>query len=43
MEPPQCNQCGYSFKKRTRLNTPGHCPICKSESISLPRFQITER
>jgi len=21
MKPPQCNQCGYSFKKRTRLNT----------------------
>ena len=42
MKPPQCNQCGYSFKKRTRLNTPGHCPICKSESISPPRFQIME-
>jgi len=42
MEPPQCNRCGYSFKKRTRLNTPGHCPICKSESISPPRFQIIE-
>ena len=39
-EPASCEQCGFSFKKRTRLNTPGHCPICKSEHISPPRFKI---
>jgi hypothetical protein len=43
MEPAHCNQCGFSFKKRTRLNTPGRCPLCKSESISPPRFQLIER
>jgi transcriptional regulator len=40
MEPPSCNVCGFSFKKRTRLNTPGRCPLCRSESINPPRFQI---
>ena len=41
-EPAACEQCGFSFKKRTRLNTPGHCPICKSEQISPPRFKINQ-
>ncbi len=40
-EPASCKQCGFSFKKRTRLNTPGRCPVCKSESISPPRFRIS--
>ena len=35
-----CKQCGFAFKKRTRLNTPGRCPVCRSESISPPRFKI---
>jgi len=39
-EPASCRQCGFSFKKRTRLNTPGRCPVCKSEHISPPRFKI---
>jgi predicted Zn-ribbon and HTH transcriptional regulator/GNAT superfamily N-acetyltransferase len=39
-EPASCKHCGFSFKKRTRLNTPGRCPVCKSEHISPPRFKI---
>ena len=39
-ESASCMQCGFSFKKRTRLNTPGRCPVCKSEQISPPRFKI---
>ena len=35
-----CKQCGFAFTKRTRLNTPGRCPVCRSESISPPRFKI---
>ena len=42
VEPASCKQCGFSFKKRTRLNTPGRCPVCKSESISPPRFKIPQ-
>jgi len=41
VEPAFCEQCGFSFKKRTRLSTPGHCPLCKSEQISPPRFKIS--
>jgi len=41
MEPATCQRCGFSFKKRERLNTPSRCPICKSESISPPRYQVT--
>jgi predicted Zn-ribbon and HTH transcriptional regulator len=40
VEPASCQQCGFSFKKRTRLSTPGRCPLCKSEHISPPRFKI---
>ncbi len=39
-EPARCRDCGFAFKKRTRLNTPGRCPLCRSESISPPVFQI---
>ncbi|MBP1713317.1 MAG: domain/Zn-ribbon transcriptional regulator [Deltaproteobacteria bacterium] len=41
MDPAVCLQCGFSFKKRERFSTPRRCPICKSESISPPRYQIT--
>ena len=40
MNPAHCQQCGFSFKKRSRLNTPGRCPLCKSESIAPPRFHL---
>jgi predicted Zn-ribbon and HTH transcriptional regulator len=40
VEPASCQQCGFSFKKRTRLGTPSRCPVCKSEHISPPRFKI---
>ena len=39
-ESASCQQCGFSFKKRTRLSTPSRCPVCKSEHISPPRFKI---
>ena len=42
VEPASCEQCGFSFKKRTRLSTPGRCPLCKSERISPPRFRINK-
>jgi transcriptional regulator len=41
MEPPTCSRCGFSFKKRTRINKPGRCPLCRSESVEPPRFRIT--
>jgi transcriptional regulator len=40
MEPASCLDCGFVFKKRDRLSTPGKCPLCRSLSISPPRFKI---
>ena len=40
MDPAACLECGFSFKKRDRLNTPSRCPLCKSESISPPRYRV---
>ncbi len=40
MEPAACLKCGFVFRKRERLSTPGHCPICRSESITPPRYRI---
>lgn len=38
--PPECRKCGFVFAKRQRLKKPGRCPICRSESISQPRYSI---
>jgi hypothetical protein len=43
MEPAQCRRCGFAFRKRDRLSTPSRCPICKSESISPPRYRIVDQ
>ena len=39
-EPASCGKCGFSFRKRERLSKPGRCPVCRSEQILSPRFQI---
>jgi predicted Zn-ribbon and HTH transcriptional regulator len=41
VEPASCQQCGFSFKKRTRLSTPGRCPVCKSGGVLGPGLAIT--
>jgi hypothetical protein len=38
--PAECKKCGFVFKKRSRLNKPGKCPVCRSESIEEPLFSI---
>ncbi len=40
MDPAACLDCGFVFKKRERFSTPSRCPLCKSESISPPRYRI---
>ena len=40
--PSECKICGFTFKKRDRLTTPSRCPLCRRQSISRPRFQITK-
>ncbi len=40
VKPAKCLDCGFNFKKRERLKTPGKCPVCRSEAISEPRFSL---
>ncbi|MBM3299472.1 MAG: ArsR family transcriptional regulator [Deltaproteobacteria bacterium] len=39
-DPPRCLDCDFVFRKRTRHTTPGRCPICRSESVSPPKYGI---
>src|SRR5262245_58473259 len=43
VEPAACEDCGFVFKKRERLDTPSRCPVCRSERIRPPRFSIEAR
>jgi predicted Zn-ribbon and HTH transcriptional regulator len=38
--PARCLDCGFMFRKRVRVTTPGRCPVCRSEAISPPFFGI---
>ncbi len=40
IEPARCENCGFVFKKRARLTTPGRCPSCRSTRIEEPLFTI---
>ncbi len=42
LEPPECLRCGFVFRKRERLKTPGRCPLCRSEEITEARYGIME-
>ncbi len=39
--PACCKKCGFVFKKRERLTSPGKCPICSCENIQDPRFTLS--
>ncbi len=41
--PAECLGCGFSFRKRDRLTTPGRCPLCRSERIRPAEFRVEER
>jgi predicted Zn-ribbon and HTH transcriptional regulator len=40
MEPAECLHCGYIFKDRTRLHSPGKCPRCRETHIKEPVYHI---
>jgi len=40
MEPAECLNCQFVFKKRDRLTRPARCPLCESERVSPPRFRV---
>lgn len=39
-EPAECLACGFTFRKRERLTTPGRCPKCRSERVRPALFWI---
>ncbi len=40
--PSTCLECGFVFRKRSRLKTPSRCPVCSSEEITEMRFGMLE-
>lgn len=38
IQPAVCLSCGFVFSKRTRIKSPGKCPICRNEHIQDPCF-----
>lgn len=38
--PAECLGCGFVFKKRERLKTPGRCPVCHGEHIQEALYSI---
>jgi predicted Zn-ribbon and HTH transcriptional regulator len=43
VEPASCLACGFVFRSRQRLSTPGSCPSCRSERIAPATFRIEAR
>lgn len=43
VDPAVCEVCGFVFRKRGRLKTPGKCPLCRSESIRQAVFSVEPR
>lgn len=41
VHPAECLRCGFLFEKRSRLTTPGRCPVCRSESVQPPLFSAS--
>lgn len=40
VEPSVCLDCEFVFTERARITRPSHCPQCRSENISMPRYGI---
>lgn len=38
--PAACKKCGFVFVKRTRIERPGRCPLCRGESLTEPLFEV---
>lgn len=42
IEPATCLACGYVFRDRARLSSPGQCPTCRSERVAPPSFSLRD-
>lgn len=41
IQPSECLDCGFVFRKRKRFKTPGRCPVCRSEGITETKYGIS--
>ena len=41
--PAECRACGFVFRKRARLKSPGRCPVCRSERIQPALLSVEAR
>ncbi|MEW5913747.1 MAG: transcriptional regulator [Thermodesulfobacteriota bacterium] len=41
VSPAQCRDCGYVFRGRARLDTPGRCPRCRGQRVEGPWFRVS--
>jgi len=40
VEPAECLDCGFVFRKRARLDRPSACPVCRNQHLGPPRFAV---
>ena len=40
IEPAECLSCGFVFKDRSKIHTPGKCPKCRSSHIHESSYRI---
>ncbi|MGD9159448.1 MAG: transcriptional regulator [Desulfobacteraceae bacterium] len=40
IEPAECLNCGFVFKDRSKIHTPGKCPKCRSSHIHESSYRI---
>src|SRR5262245_57421292 len=40
VEPAECLDCRFTFRKRARLDRPSACPVCRSQHLAPPRFAV---
>ncbi len=42
ISPYRCVGCGYEFRKRSRLDRPGRCPVCKEGHITMATYRVED-
>jgi predicted Zn-ribbon and HTH transcriptional regulator len=40
VRPAECPTCGFVFRERRRLASPGRCPECKATRLEPPAYRI---
>ncbi len=40
IEPAECLNCGFVFRERSKIHTPGKCPKCRNTHIHEPSYRI---